>query len=215
MRALRTFFTTLCLGFAVLGYAQPLSYEAIPANKDTLRKILGSAKVDALEKKGFFEDFTFIRTGNMFGAGQWAAVLISQKGKKKYRVEIFNKTATGVWEKKGENTIGDFALSQLEVVFDDYNFDGLTDIYIQASMSNGVGLSRGYVLLQDVTGYKFTNCKQCNKLANMQPDATTKVLASEEYIYCNSGGSVCKLSHQWNNGKLVQIKKDCPCKEGE
>jgi hypothetical protein len=49
----------------------------------------------------------------------------------------------------------------------------------------------------------------------MQPNATTKVLASEEYIYCSSGDSVCKLSHQWNNGKLVQIKKECPCKEEE
>lgn len=200
---------------SVVGTPIDSTVEYLPANKDSLRRILGSAKVDSLEKKGFFEDFTYLQIGNLLSKDYLSAIFISDAGKEKHHIQIFNNKE-GLWVKAGENTIGDFMLAQLDISMADYNFDGLQDIYIQSSMSNGIGISRGHLLTQNADA-NFTYHNECISLGNMEPDNSTKTINSVEYIYCEDGknqfpsGSLCKLSHQWKNGKLIQIKKECPC----
>jgi hypothetical protein len=88
-------------------------------------------------------------------------------------------------------------------------------IYIQVSASNGYVLSRGHLLMIDRLTKKFSKHNETRDLANMKPEPKTKIIISEEVIFCESLGmmKICKLTNKWIDGHLKTIKKDCPCKD--
>lgn len=69
--------------------------------------------------------------------------------------------------------------SQFEAIFDDFNFDKQTDIYIQVSASNGRALSRGHLLTIDPLTKKIIQHAEARDLANMKPDPKTKTVVSQ------------------------------------
>ena len=91
----------------------------------------------------------------------------------------------------------------------DYNFDGVKDIYIQTSASNGYCLSRGYLITLNPMSLKLQYHPEARELANMSPDFRTKTIISEDVVVSNKTGmpSVINYINTWKNGTLVQLKE--------
>jgi hypothetical protein len=196
-------------------YAEPQARREINTTKDTLYQLLDAAvKQDSVEFFNFSDGLIFLKTGYLLSTQTKQALLIYPKGKENYSFEFYN-FAAGKWVIKNKENLGFLFPVNFNLVCEDYNFDGITDLYIQATCSNGIAISHGHLLTQDITG-KLKLHSECYDFGNMTPDAKRKVVTSIEYIDCAPNndypsGSICKLTHQWKNGKLEQVKKDCPC----
>jgi len=101
-------------------------------------------------------------------------------------------------------------LVNFDIIFDDYNFDGQTDIFLRASASNGYSISRGYLIIIDPKTKKFELHKEARELGNMTLDPKTKTIKSEEWNGWNDRGVgpyATVFTHKWKNGKLKTISK--------
>jgi len=180
---------------------------------DTLYKLLDNAlTLDTFEFTNL-DPFLFIQTGNFLSTIDKNAILVSCPTDSTYKIELYSKS-NDRWVKNDELDDLDAIAPQFSTHYDDYNFDGQKDIYLQTDASNGYSLSRGHLLTLTPKTKKIENHSETRNLANMQPNSKTKTIISEDVIYNDKGlQGVCDLTNKWVNGKLKTIKKECPSKD--
>lgn len=104
---------------------------------------------------------------------------------------------------------------QFDIIYDDYNFDGQKDIYLQLSASNGWSLSYGHLLTIEAKSNKLVLHKEASEFANMKPNPKTESVESEISHGRNMKGEyeLSILTNKWINWKLVtKSKKDITIK---
>jgi len=107
---------------------------------------------------------------------------------------------------------------EFEVTYDDYNFDGRKDIYIQRTISNGWPMSRGCLITINRRTNKLERHDECDNLANMKADPKRKVVISDSILECYNSDTheekpqLCKLFNKWVENKLIPIPSGCRCK---
>lgn len=182
----------------------------IKINTDTLYKLLDkSTSLDTFEFRNF-EPFLFLKTGKLLSGTKKNAILINCPTDSTYKVDLY-EMLSDKWTKFDEIDGLEAFPVQFFLNFQDYNFDGETDIYLQCSASQGYSLSRGHLLTFNSETHKFDQHPEARDLANMQPNARTKIVISEDAYYGDKGfQGVCDLTNKWINGKLKTIKKKCP-----
>lgn len=181
-------------------------------NHDTFFELLEKAiKSDSFEYDNW-EPFIFFKSGNFLRKTVKNIVIVHCPTDTTYCIELYVVKENNWFQSDSLSGLRAFPV-QFNLVFDDYNFDGLNDIYIQVSVSNGHSLSYGHLLTIDPKTLKFTKQIETDELANMQPDIKTKTIISEEAIWCKTNGKkeLCKWTNKWVHGQLITIKKDCPC----
>lgn len=92
----------------------------------------------------------------------------------------------------------------------DYNFDGINDVYINIIVSNGLGLSTGYLLTVNEVG-SLTSHPETIEIRDMSPDSTTKTINAHIGLYCKDDKSICDEKYQWKDNRLTRISLPCEC----
>lgn len=179
---------------------------------DTIPGLLDKAlKTDTLQFDNW-EPFLFFKSGNFLNKTEKNAVLVHRPTDTTYSIKLYS-ISDNKWLISDKISGLDGLPIQFVPIFDDYNFDGQTDIYIQATTSNGYPLSRGHLIIVNQLTKKLEVHPEARDLANMKPDNKGHSVISEEVIWCKPNGfeEVCKWTNKWVNGLLKPIKKDCPC----
>ncbi len=190
-----------------------IDIQKVEISADTLYKLLDkSNQLDTFEFSNW-EPFLFIKTGNILSQTENNAILVSCPNDSTYKVELYTKLAGG-WTKNDEIELLDAFPIQFNLDFEDYNFDGQTDMYLQISVSNGYALSRGHLLTINPKTKKIQTHPEAKELANMHLDSKTKTVISEDVVWSVDYGfqGVCDLKNKWVNGKLKIVKRECPSK---
>ena len=184
--------------------------------RDTvLNKIAGlfekAITSDTLEFNNQFEtnqSFLFFKSGHIISKTKKNALIVVCPTDTTYKVSLYS-IQNNKWSISDSISGLDAFPSQFDPIFDDYNFDGQTDIYIQVNASNGWSLSRGHLILIDPKTKIFDLHKETRDFANMTPDIKTKTVKTELW-----NGYDMKNRHQltiftncWVNGKLQTISK--------
>jgi hypothetical protein len=183
-------------------------------NPDTLYTLLASAATLDTFEFDSWEPFLFLKTGNLFSDSAKHAVLITCLTDSIYKLELYS-LKNNKWNKMDElDSLEAFPI-QFDTKFADYNFDGLKDIYIQYSVSNGYALSYGHLLTLDPKTMQLARHPEASNLGSINPDPETKTVSSEQVIECRNSRetAICTLRSKWETGKLKVIKKDCPCEQ--
>jgi hypothetical protein len=181
---------------------------------DTLYKLLDkSNQLDNFEFSNW-KPFLYIKTGNILSKTEKNAILVSCPTDSTYKVELYTKLADS-WTKNDEIELLDAFPIQFNLDFEDYNFDGQTDMYLQTSVSNGYALSRGHLLTINPKTKKIQTHPEAKDLANIHLDSKTKTVISEDVVWSVDYGfqGVCDLKNKWINGKLKIVKRECPSKK--
>lgn len=186
------------------------------ANKETalekITRLLDEAlTVDTLEFNNEFEtnqSFLFFKSGRIISKSEKNALVVVCPTDTTYMVRLYS-IQSNKWNLSDSTSGLDAFPTQFDPIFDDYNFDGQTDIYIQVSASNGWSLSRGHLIIIEPKTKKFELHKETRDFANMTPDIKTKTIKSELW-----NGYDMKNRHQltiftnkWVNGQLKTISK--------
>lgn len=166
---------------------------------------------DTLEFNNQFENiqsFLFFKSGNIINKTEKNALIVVCPTDTTYTVRLYSNQ-NNKWNISDSISGLEAYPTQFDLIFDDYNFDGQTDIYIQVSASNGWSLSRGHLIIIDPKTKMFDLHKETRDFANMTPDIKTKTVQTELW-----NGYDMKNRHQltiftnkWVNGKLKTISK--------
>ena len=173
---------------------------------DTLYKLLENAKTkDTLEFSNL-EPFLFIKSGNLFSKNEKNSIIVHCPTDSTYRIELYS-LITKEWIKSDELDNLEVPLRQYEITFKDYNFDNFKDIYLNSTSSQGISMSKGYLLIVDSTTRKFKNHLETRNLKNMFPDYKTKSVLVDSVDYNVNGKRVWNLIYKWKNGNLINTKQ--------
>lgn len=173
---------------------------------DTLYKLLENAKTkDTLEFSNQ-EPFLFIKSGNLFSKNEKSAIIVNCPTDSTYRIELYS-LMNKKWKKTDELNDLDVPYKQYEILFRDYNFDNFKDIYLNSTSSNGISMSKGYLLIVNPLTKKFENHLETKNLNNMFPDKKTKSVLIDSVDYNVNGKRVWNLIYKWKNGKLINTNK--------
>jgi hypothetical protein len=167
--------------------------------------------VDTLEFNNQFENnqsFLFFKSGHIINKTEKNAFVIVCSSDTTYTVRLYS-IQNNKWSISDRISGLDAFPAQFDLIFDDYNFDEQTDIYVQVSASNGWSLSRGHLIIIDPKTKMFDLHKETRDFANMTPDIKTKTVKTELW-----NGYDIKNRHQltiftnkWVNGQLKTISK--------
>lgn len=182
---------------------------------DTIEQLLtlASSEDTILHQSASLRPFLFFRSGNFISESIKHAVVIYSASDTTLWVDLYQITSKG-WAKKEALTELDGPGLSFNVVYDDFNFDGITDLFITKSCSNGYSLCRGSLLIMDSSTRFITLHPEANALANLKTEPGNKLIHSDSVIWCKGIESICALTSLWLNGQLVTTKRDCPC-EGD
>lgn len=176
-------------------------------NQDTLHNLLENAlEVDSLEFD-HWEPFLYFKSGSILSTNEKNAILVTCPTDSTYSIALFTESHHK-WKKNDEINYLEAHPLQFHLHFEDYNFDGQTDIYLQKSVSNGWALSRGYLLTIDPLTKKLYEHKETRNYANMTPNHKEKIVYTDELDYSTPFRKVNKRINQWKNGKLVSYGLD-------
>ncbi len=168
---------------------------------------------DTVEFNNQFEfetsnQFLFFKSGHIISKTDINALVVVCSSDTSYTVRLYS-LQNNKWSILDSISGLDAFPTQFDPIFDDYNFDGQTDIYIQVSASNGWSLSRGHLIIIDPKTKMLELHKETRDFANMTPDSKTKTVKTELW-----NGYDMKNRHQltiftnkWVNGKLKTISK--------
>lgn len=179
---------------------------------DGISELLDKAiKVDSIEFNNQFENkqsFLFFKSGHIISKTDKNALVVVCPTDTTYTVRLYS-FQTYQW--KLLDSIGDLKAfpTQFDPIFDDYNFDGQTDLYIQVSASNGWSLSRGHLIIIDPKTKKFELHRETRDFANMTPDIKTKTVKTELWNGYDLKGQhqLTIFTNKWVNGQLKTINK--------
>jgi len=190
-----------------------------PAIKtDTVLKIITelldkSLTRDTMEFNNEFEfdtykSFLFFKSGQIISKTEKNALVVVCPTDTTYTVRLYS-IQNNLWNISDSISGLDAFPTQFDPIFDDYNFDGQTDIYIQVSASNGWSLSRGHLIIIDPKTKKFDLHKETRDFANMTPDLKTKTVKTELWNGYDMKGrhQLTIFTNKWVNGKLKTISK--------
>lgn len=186
------------------------------AVKDTvLDKITGlldkALTADTLEFNNEFEtnqSFLFFKSGQIISKTEKNAFIVVCPTDTTYTVRLYS-IQNNKWNVSDSISGIDAFPTQFDPIFDDYNFDGQTDIYIQVSASNGWSLSRGHLIIIDPTTKMFDLHEETRDFANMTPDMKTKTVKAELWngYDMQNRHQLTIFTNKWVNGKLKTISK--------
>ena len=174
---------------------------------DTISGLLDKAlKADTLEFDNW-EPFLFFKSGNFLSKTEKNVIIVHCPTDTTYSINLYS-IKDNKWLLFDSVSGLEAFPTQFAPIFDDYNFDGQKDVYIQVSASNGWSLSRGHLLIVDPLPKKLIIHKEARELANMKPDPTTKTIVSELWNGYNIQGQhqLTIFTNKWINGQLKTIK---------
>lgn len=206
----------IVLVFLVFISCQPNEKARVQIENNSVSSLLRkSLKQDSLEFcKWKIKDsnFLFLKAGNFLSKNQKNALVIQSKSDSSYFLEFYVEK-----NKKWIKTtfIDSISISpmQFNLSFEDFNFNGNNDIYIQTNISNGFGVSSGLIFTQKHQKLEYNEV--LSYLGNISIDNKEKMIFSEEVIFCKSDGrkEICITSYRWENEGLKIVKVDCPCEQ--
>lgn len=221
MRAIRTAIlfiigiTTPACNQAPLAQDKKITQDTIAATNpvmvsaDTLVSLLDSAiLVDTLE---FFnwEPFQFFKSGHLLSKTEKNAITVICPTDTTYTLKLY-RMQQDKWELVDTLTNLDAFPIQFNSIFQDYNFDGQTDLYIQVTVSNGWATSRGHLIIIDPKTNRLQLHEEAREFGNMKPDFRTKTIKSESrnYDFLDGNPPLTIFTHKWINGQLKTIQLD-------
>lgn len=175
---------------------------------DSIALFLETAlRVDTFEVD-HFGPFLFFKSGNILSKNEKNAVAIYSSTDTTYCVQLYSMHERK-WELSDSIDGLDALPMQFDLIFDDYNFDEQTDLYIQVTASNGWSLSRGHLIIIDPKTKKLKLHTETRDFANMMPDKRTKTVRTELWNGYDKDGSVqlTVFTNKWIAGKLKTIRK--------
>lgn len=166
-----------------------------------------SLRVDTFEVD-HFGPFLFFKSGYMLSKDEKNAIAIYSSTDTTYCVQLYSMRERK-WELSDSIDGLDALPMQFDLIFDDYNFDEQTDLYIQVTASNGWSLSRGHLITIDPKTKKLKLHTETRDFANMMPDKRTKTVRAELWNGYDKDGSVqlTVFTNKWIAGKLKTIRK--------
>ena len=155
-------------------------------------------------------NFLFFKAGNFLLENQKNALVIQSYNDSSYFLEFYVEQ-DNKWTKATFLDSISVNPMQFDLSFNDFNFDGNNDIYVQTNMSNGSGISSGIIFTQVNQKIEFNEV--LSYLGNLRIDSKQKLIFSEEVVFCKSDGQkeICTTSYKWEKKTLKVIKVDCPC----
>jgi hypothetical protein len=175
---------------------------------DTLYKLLDKAvMLDTLDFDNE-EPFLFLKSGHFLSKTEKNSILVTHPTDTTYFIRLYTQRDNKWVLNDSIDRLFAFT-TQFDLVFDDYNFDKQTDIYMQVSASNGRAMSRGHLLTIDPKTKKLIEHKEARQLANMKPDSSTKTVTSEVWLGWDTKDKqhMSILTNKWVNGRLQTVKK--------
>lgn len=218
---------TLLFGMTILSCNQSNTSQVKIITQDTLNKTVKSKiiepdsvsellnkalKTDTLEFKEDFatsKSFLFFKSGHIISKTEKNALVVHCPTDTTYAVRLYSNQGNKWIISDSISGLDAFPI-QFETNFDDYNFDGQTDLYIQVSASNGWSLSMGHLLIIDPTTKKFDLHKEARNFANMKIDKMTKTVKTEMWNGFNNKGKnkLTIYTNKWVNDKLKIKSKE-------
>ena len=167
--------------------------------------------IDTLEFNNQFEknqSFLFFKSGHIISNAEKNALVVVCPTDTTYMVRLYS-IQNNKWNLSDSVSGLEAFPTQFDPIFDDYNFDGQTDIYIQVTASNGWSLSRGHLIVIDPKTKKFDLHKETRDFANMTPDLKTKTVKTELWNGYDMKGrhQLTIFTNKWVNGQLKTISK--------
>jgi len=221
-------FTTLLFGLTIFSCNQTQTTENKVVAQDTIvqtqtvkNKLVGNVTEllkkaltsDTVEFNNEFEfdtykSFLFFKSGDILRKTEKNAVVVTCPTDSTYTVKLYS-LQSDQWKLSDSISELDAFPTQFDPIFDDYNFDGQTDIYIQVSASNGWSLSRGHLIIIDPKTKKFELHSETRDFANMTIDVKTKTVKTELWNGYDMKGrhQLTIFINKWVNGQLKTISK--------
>ena len=177
---------------------------------ELLKKALTSDTVEFNNEFEFdtYKSFLFFKSGHILSKTEKNAVVVTCSTDSTYMVELYS-LQSDQWKLTDSISGLEAFPTQFDPIFDDYNFDGQTDIYIQVSASNGWSLSRGHLIIIDPKTKKFELHSETRDFANMTLDVKTKTVKTELWNGYDMKGrhQLTIFTNKWVNGQLKTISE--------
>ena len=178
--------------------------EVVPFDTLTglFNKALTSDTVEFLSGLDALDSFLFFKSGHLINKAEKNVLVVACPTDTTYMVRLYS-IQNDKWNLMDSISDLDAFPVQFDVIFDDYNFDGQTDLYIQVTVSNGWPLSRGHLIIIDPRTKKLELHKEAREFANMTPDKKTKTVKSELWNEGDINGQQLTIfTNKWINGQL-------------
>ncbi len=175
---------------------------------DRINRILDKALTTDTLGFNIDKPFLYFKSGHLISKTEKNAIVIVCPTDTTYTVRLYSIQNNKWYILDSINGLDAFPI-QFDAIFDDYNFDGQTDIYIQVSISNGWPLSTGHLIIIDPNTKKFNLHKEARDYANMELDIINKTVKTEScYEYRTKGRHQLMIyTNKWVNGKLKTISE--------
>ena len=172
-------------------------------------KALISDTVEFLNGFDSLELFLFFKSGHIISKSEKNALVVVCPTDTTYTIRLYS-IKNERWGLIDSISDVDAFPFQFDIIFDDYNFDEQTDLYIQVTASNGWSLSRGHLIVIDPKTKKLELHKEAREFANMTPDKKSKMVKSELWNGWDIEGEGQQLTiftNKWINGHLKTTSK--------
>ena len=154
-----------------------------------------------------YESFLFFKSGYIISEREKNVLVVTCPTDATYTVKLYT-IQNNKWHLIDSISDLDAFPVQFDIIFDDYNFDGQTDLYIQEAVSNGRSLSAGNLIIIDPKTKKLKLHKEAREFTNMRPDKQSKTVKSKMWDEADiAGWQLTIFTHKWVNGQLKTTGK--------
>ncbi len=181
---------------------------------DTLSALLiNNAGLDSFFFYHPSKPLQLLQTGSILNAKKKNAFSVEEINDSAYLLKIY-AFRNGKFELNDSAFTTEFSSLYSGPYFEDFDFDGVNDIFIPVTISNGYAMSRGHLITVNPTNNEMTFHREVRDAANLKADKNTKTVIGDELIICDESASmdVCKRTFKWKNGRLIKGSVKCPCK---
>jgi len=178
---------------------------------DTLHMLMDNAlSTDSFEFTTDSLPLVYLKTGCFLDSLTKNAILIYNPADTSYTIKLYTQIED-IWINNDSVSCLWGLPAFFDIKYEDYDFDGVNDIYIQTSVSNNLPISRGYLFTINRDSMKLNYHIETKDLGNLTPDKENKVVYSQEAIIDNYGEWKYQTStNQWEEGTLIIVRKDNP-----